>query len=207
MDKNIGIGIIIGLIIATGIFVPTYYFLTSQNRQDFGSIVIALSLMEEESSPPTISLIINGTAVSGAPITLNLTDFIEHSYLSRDVLILEKRYGEDDAHNYTDYWTGIPLVHLIYDIANVSSYNHVNINASDFSRTFDQADIDNTSYFYDLLVAYKMNGEYLDSWHGPIRFVVTQDFSVEAIGWPPPGVGNANGFHCVRKVIFIEINS
>ncbi len=201
MDKNIGISFILGFVVATGIIVPTFYFLNIQSRVDTGPIVIALAMMQETPSPPLINIKVNGSAV---PVEFNLTleDFEQHSYLARYIVVMEKRWGgAADLLNYTEFWVGIPFTHLIYDIANVTSYTNITLIPSDnpiWAKTYNQTDIDNATFADDIMLAYKRDGHYLTS-QEIVRSVFTKEFSLAVFGT------NFNGFNTVRLVETIEI--
>lgn len=199
---NFGIGLLLGIIATAAISVPISYYAFSPKQPDPGQMFLALSLIPPTEQPPTINLIINGTAVP-TPFNLTLNDFINNSYFSRYVLIQEKRWtGSQPLKNYTEFWVGIPLTYLIYDIANVTSYSQVTVNGSgNYGKAFNKTYIDNASYFDDLMVAYKKDGHYLGDPEGPIRFIATLEFTNEVFNW------QVSGAYCVRQVIFIEIRA
>ncbi|MFX1451376.1 MAG: hypothetical protein ACFFCM_11065 [Promethearchaeota archaeon] len=200
MNKNPKIGLII-LIIASGILIPSLFFYFSQNQSLINPIIFALNTRSSSSNEeiPDWPITINGSAV-GVPITMNYSDFVIESNLSRYVNIKRKEGGVTVEDNVT--YDGIPYKRIIYDIMGVVAYDNVTILASDgYSSTFQQSDIDNPKYANELFLAYKRDGQNLTDYYRPVYNVVTQNFTIEKYG------ESFNGIWCVRHVIAFQINS
>ncbi|HUU77786.1 MAG TPA: molybdopterin-dependent oxidoreductase [candidate division Zixibacteria bacterium] len=94
-------------------------------------------------------------------------------------------------------YTGISLLYLINDIANITQDVNVNVKAIDqYSHTLNfKNEIETNS---DIIIAYMKNGEYIKSYsdggEGPLRLIIPQKFE-----------GDFNGQFCIKFVVEIEI--
>lgn len=192
------------LIIVPAIIIPVIYLDLFQRQNSSELLLLTLNLKippppEEKSADFPIN--ITGSAVS-VPITMNYTDFMILSNFSGYVTVKGKINGVPFENNNS--YEGIPFRRIIYDIANVTSYSSVTVQASDnYYMTFRKTDIDNPEYWADLILAYKMNGENLTNYdyYKPVYCLVDQHYTITkyADDW--------NAQWCVRHVVIFQINS
>ena len=122
-------------------------------------------------------------------LIFNITELEQYPSISRDYII-------QGNPTYSAEYTGISLYYIVTEIANITVGADIRVNAIDhFAYTLTLDEVNSTQ---DIIIAYKKNGNYIDSYYdngeGPLRLIIPQRFD-----------GDWNGQFCVKFVASIEI--